>query len=170
MAFRKPVLVAAATTLLLMGCEGAQNVDLKQGGPDEFLVLPTKPLEIPEDLASLPEPNPNGRNLVDPAPNEDAVAALGGRPDRLTPSGSIRGDEQALLAAVGRFGINANIRQVTAEEDARFRRQNGERVLERAFGIDGYLRRYTRQRLDADLELVRLRRLGVRTPSAPPAN
>ncbi|MEM7242743.1 MAG: DUF3035 domain-containing protein, partial [Pseudomonadota bacterium] len=63
-----------------------------------------------------------------------------------------------------------DIRQITAREDEQYRRQNGERILERAFGVDGYLRRYDRQRLDADAELLRLRRLGVRTPTAPPAN
>ena len=161
------VLLIAATAL--SACEGARQAGIVKEGPDEFLVLPTKPLEQPEDLTELPEPTPNGTNLADQRPIEDAVIALGGRADRLTPTGSIRADEQALFAAVTRFGVTQNIREVTAEEDEDYRRRNGERVLERAFGLDGYLRRYDRQRLDADFELQRLRRLGVRTPSAPPA-
>ena len=31
-----------------------------QEGPDEFAILPTKPLEMPEDMASLPPPTPGG--------------------------------------------------------------------------------------------------------------
>src|SRR5690606_28482678 len=48
--------------------------------PDEFTVLPTKPLQMPEELASLPEPTPGGGNITDPTPEADAVAALGGNP------------------------------------------------------------------------------------------
>ena len=32
-------------------------------GPDEFSVLPTEPLQIPDDLAALPEPDPGGWKL-----------------------------------------------------------------------------------------------------------
>ena len=153
----------------LTACAGAQNADIGNEGPDEFLVLPTKPLETPDDLTVLPEPTPTGINRADRRPIEETVVALGGRGDRLTPSGSIRADEQALLAAASRYGITQNIREITATEDEQYRRQNGERVLERVFGVDAYLRRYDRQRLDADAELFLLRRLGVRTPTAPPA-
>ena len=154
----------------LAACDSAREANISKEGPDEFLVLPTKPLEVPEDLANLPEPNANGQNLADQRPLEDAVIALGGRGERLTPSGSIRSDEQALFAAVTRFGITSNIREITAEEDEVYRRRNGERVLERVFNVDSYVRRYSRQTLDADLELLRLRQLGVRTPTAPPSN
>ena len=44
-------------------------------GPDEFSVLPTKPLQMPQDLASLPAPTPGGRNLVDPTPELDVAQA-----------------------------------------------------------------------------------------------
>ena len=169
MKFRAYHGLAITAAVFLTACEGARNADIGNEGPDEFLVLPTKPLETPDDLTALPEPTPNGINRADQRPLEDAVVALGGRGDRLTPSGSIRSDEQAILAAATRLGVTQNIRQITAEEDEQYRRQNGERILERAFGVDGYLCRYAPQRLDADAELLRMRRLGVRTPTAPPA-
>ncbi|MEM7240677.1 MAG: DUF3035 domain-containing protein, partial [Pseudomonadota bacterium] len=153
MKFRAIHGLAILSAVVLSACEGARNADIGNEGPDEFLVLPTKPLETPEDLTVLPEPTPNGINRADQRPIEDAVVALGGRGDRLVPSGSIRSDEQALLAAASRFGVTQDIRQITAREDEQYRRQNGERILERAFGVDGYLRRYDRQRLDADAEL-----------------
>ncbi len=136
-------------------------------GPDEFGVLPTKPLVYPEDLSKLPEPNPQGINLADKRPLEDGVVALGGKADRLTAK-TINSGESALIAAAGRFGVAANIRTVLVEEDAEFRKRNKGKVLERWVGAATYERRYTDQRLDEYAELLRLRKLGVRTPTAPP--
>jgi hypothetical protein len=41
-------------------------------------------------------------------------------------------------------------------------------VLERLFNVNVYFRAYQRQSLDKYAELDRFRRLGVRTPAAPP--
>ncbi len=36
-------------------------------GPDEFAILPTKPLEMPADVAALPPPTPGAANRADPS-------------------------------------------------------------------------------------------------------
>jgi hypothetical protein len=60
------------------GTPQLMNLRNNEEGPDEFAVLPTAPLEMPENLASLPEPTPGAPNRVDPDPEADAIAALGG--------------------------------------------------------------------------------------------
>lgn len=149
------------TGISVSACSGSKT------GPDEFGVVPNKPLIIPEDLAALPEPNKSVRNRADQVPLEDAVVALGGDSDRLN-STSINTSDQALLATTGRFGNAGNIRAITAQEDLQYRENNKPRILERLAGGDYYIERYEKQSLDSNAELLRLRRLGVRTPSAPP--
>jgi hypothetical protein len=57
-------------------------MNLRSGqGPDEFAIVPPKPLEMPESLADLPEPTPGGfQNRTDQNPEDDAAMALGGKP------------------------------------------------------------------------------------------
>ncbi len=57
-------------------------------GPEEFAISPNLELEMPQDLASLPTPTPGGKNLTDPNPKGDAIALLGGDPNRVTASQS----------------------------------------------------------------------------------
>ena len=38
------------------------NIKSASRSPDEFNILPTKPLQMPEDIASLPEPTPINRS------------------------------------------------------------------------------------------------------------
>ena len=64
--------------------------------------------------------------------------------------------------------MTAGIRNITATEDAEFRKRNKGRVLERWVGTNVYNLRYKQQRLDEYAELLRLRKLGIRTPTAPP--
>lgn len=133
-------------------------------GPDEFSVLPTKPLEMPEDLAALPPPTPGGTNRTDPTPEADVALALGGRPEVLT-RGSTDG---ALVSYASRYGRQANIRNQLAAEDLAFRRENRGRVLERLLQVNTYYSAYEPMELDQYRELERLRRAGVRTSAAPP--
>lgn len=161
------VLYALATGLLLSACgsdEGQRLMNLRSphDGPDEFAILPTKPLEMPKSFAELPPPEPGARNRVDPAPLDDAVIALGGRP-------GAGGSDGALTSAAGRYGVSGNIRGQLAAEDAEIRRRNGPRLLERLFGSSTYHRVYSRQSVESDAELQRWRAAGARTPSAPPS-
>ena len=161
------VLLGASIFALVACSQGTpqlMNLRNTEEGPDEFAVLPTSPLEIPENLAALPEPTPGARNRVDPDPEADAIAALGGNPGRGAGAGS------DLVSYTTRFGLSGDIRPVLAAEDEEFRRRNDGRILERVFGTNVYFEAYRRQSLDRYAELERLRRMGVRTPAAPPAS
>lgn len=137
-----------------------KNID----GPDEFSIVPSRPLETPADLASLPTPNPGGANLADPRPNADAIAALGGNPAALNrPSG-----DAALIGYTARYGVSPNIRSSLAAADQQFRNGNRGKLLERVFRITTYYTAYADLALDPHLELERFRAAGVRTPAAPP--
>jgi len=143
------------------------NLRSSTAGPDEFSVLPSKPLELPDDLTALPEPTPGGGNLTDPNPQADAIAALGGS---VRGAGGVPSGDAGLVNHAARAGVSADIRTTLAAEDLEFRRKNTGRVLEKLFGLNVYYRAYDTQALDQHGELARWRRAGARTPSAPPPN
>ncbi|UWQ04445.1 DUF3035 domain-containing protein [Aliiroseovarius crassostreae] len=166
------VLILGATLFAISACSSDDNprlMNLKstQSSPDEFAILPTKPLQEPPSYRDLPPPTPGGSNLTDPTPIKDAVAALGGKPGLLDDTG-IRRSETALVSYAGRKGVTGNIRKALAAEDLEWRRENDGRLLERLFDVNVYFRAYERMELDQHRELERLRRAGVWTPSAPP--
>ena len=149
------------------GRPGMLNLRGDKQGPDEFSVLPGKPLQTPGDYASLPPPTPGGSNITDPTPNADAVAALGGNPAALSATG-LPASDGALLNYSRRHGVEASVRAQLAAADAERREGTG---LIPTFGNLGnarYYRLYSRESLDQALELERLRALGIKTPSAPP--
>ncbi len=159
---------AAATVLaafVLAGCgEGGVAAGLRGAGiagqPDEFLVLPTRPLEMPPDVTTLPPPTPGTTARVAYRPQADAIVALTGRP------AVAAADAGSLVAHVGPG--DPGIRGTLASEDVVFRRENRPRLLERWFGGDRGRAAYAATTLDAEAELRRLRAAGVRTPAAPP--
>lgn len=162
--------VAAAALLALTACgEGRRtptlmNVRSDTNGPDEFSILPPKPLEMPEDIAALPAPTPGGENLTDPHPNDDAILALGGKPPK---AGTGTGDS-ALVAYAARQGVQAGIRDTLAAEDLTWRKKHDGRLLERLFNVNVYFKAYKKMSLDQHAELARWRAVGAKTPSAPP--
>jgi hypothetical protein len=161
--------IALALLLLAAGCSGnrgePQLLNLRgDGTPDEFAIVPTAPLEEPPDYARLPDPNPAGRNRVDPEPEAEAVAALGGRPG----VAASRGGDAALLSAAGRFGVTPGIRRQLAAEDLAFRQSNRGRPLERLFNLSVYFKAYRPQSLDKYRELRRFQAAGIPTSAPPP--
>ena len=162
--------VAGASVLALAGCADNENPVLmhagaQERGPDEFSILPTRPLEMPPSLAELPPPNPSGTNRVDPQPRADIARALGGNPAVAVARGTADG---GIVNHASRFGRSDNIRDQLAAEDLDFRRQNRGMLLERLFSVNVYHNAYQFMWLDKYAELDRWRRAGVRTPSAPP--
>ncbi|MFN4193254.1 MAG: DUF3035 domain-containing protein [Tabrizicola sp.] len=161
--------IAVATMITLAACGGKgdpQLMNLRSGpGPDEFAIVPPKPLEMPENLSELPEPTPGGFNRTDRDPEAEAAIALGGRPSA---AGGIPAADSALYAHAARFGVDRGIRSTLASEDLEWRRDNNGRILERLFNVNVYYKAYRKQRLDQQAELERWRALGVRNPSAPP--
>ena len=140
------------------------NLRSSTNGPDEFSILPSKPLELPEDVAALPEPTPGGANLTDRKPFDEAIVALGGT---ARAAGGIPASDAALYNHAGRKGVTPGIRQALAADDLIFRQKNNGRVLERLFSLNVYYRVYRKQSLDQTAELARWRKAGARTPSAP---
>ena len=143
------------------------NLRSSTNGPDEFAILPPKALQLPSDLAALPEPTPGAANLTDQTPMADAIVALGGT----VPGGAgVPAADAGLINYAARQGVAADIRGALAAEDLRYRQQNGGRPLERLFGVNTYYKAYFRYWLDAYAELDRWRAAGAATPSAPPKN
>ncbi|MBE9476149.1 MAG: DUF3035 domain-containing protein [Proteobacteria bacterium] len=160
------VLLSACGNDPVFGKNG--NFRLKDAGPDEFSVLPTKELVFPEDYATLPEPTLGSRNRAEITPQRDAIAVLGGKPEQLD-SKTIGSGEQPLITAASRHGVSPEIRETLAAEDKEYRKKNRARFFDKWFHNDkGYLKRHEGQTLDAYKELSRLRTIGVRTPSVGP--
>lgn len=163
--------VALMALLAVAGCSGSEvprllNLGQDGEGPDEFAILPTKPLQAPENFSALPTPTPGGVNRVDATPNADAIAALGGNPNAA--GRGVPSSDAGLVAYASRQGRSGTIRQELAAEDVAFRKNNRTRVLERLFNVNVYFKAYRPQSLDKYAELERFRQLGVRTPTAPP--
>lgn len=144
------------------------NTQSQSRSPDEFAILPTKPLQLPENLAALPDPTPGGTNITDPTPEADAIAALGGNPSALGRT-SVPAGNGGLVSYATRFGAASDIRGVLAAEDLQYRRNNDGRLLERMFNVTVYYRAYAPMSLDQYAELERWRAAGVETVGAPPA-
>jgi len=161
---------AGLAMLALAACSSDEprlmNLRASGNGPDEFAIVPPKPLETPEDLTALPEPTLGGSNRTDPTPEADAIVALGGRPGTAT---GVPAGDGALVNAASRNGRTDGVREDLAAADLQYRRDNNGRVLERLFGVNSYFRSYRPQSLDQQAELQRWRRAGARTVSAPPA-
>lgn len=164
------ILAASVALIALAGCAGDKdptlmNVASSTSGPDEFAIIPPKALQMPEDLAALPEPTPGGSSRTDVTPHEDAIVALGGR---VPTTVGVPASEGALVAAAARKGTASGIRQTLATEDLQYRRDNDGRLLERLFNVNVYFKAYRPYALDQQAELARWRDRGVATPSAPP--
>lgn len=163
---RKTVLTLLAVTVIA-GCGGRDDVTLSRirhtgNGPDEFSIIPGKPLQTPEDFANLPTPNPGGANLTDQNPLADGMVALGGSSTAGVASNG------ALVNHANRYGATPSIRQTLAAEDKELRRQHGRVDILRFLPGDDYVQAYRREWLDAYAEEQRLRNRGVLTPASPP--
>ncbi|MDJ0858052.1 MAG: DUF3035 domain-containing protein [Dinoroseobacter sp.] len=144
------------------------NIRSSTDTPDEFGILPVRPMEMPGDFTQLPTPVPGGANRTDPTPRADAIAALGGRPERATPQGQIPGSDAGLVNYTSRFGRQGNVRAELAAEDLEFRRNNPGRPFERWANLNTYFDAYEDESLDRHRELQRVRSGGARNVSAPP--
>lgn len=162
---------ASGLAVILTACGPSEPSLLSLGntnaGPDEFAIVPARPLQAPPETDALPPPVLGARNRADPDPQADAVAALGGDSDALARQGVPNADG-GLVNHASRFGRDPQIRGTLAEEDLDHRRNNRGRLLERIFNQNRYYDAYSRQQLDQQDELDRFRRSGVQTPAAPP--
>ena len=163
------LVLAICIAATVAGCSDRGLINITKGrqGPDEFAILPYKPIEMPRSFSELPPPTPNQPNRADRNPEAEAVAALGGNPSRVTPTGAPPPDT-GLVRYAGRYGTDPTIRQELAAADVEYRRRNRGRVLERLLGVTTYYNAYEPLSLDQHRELERMRSAGARTPGAPP--
>lgn len=168
-----PTVSVLIATLVLSAC-GSRDKDVvltrltnDGDGPDEFSILPGKPLQEPENYTTLPTPNPGGANLTDQNPLADGIVALGGRPSSLS-GGAVSSADGALVNHSRRFGVTGGIRQTLRKEDVEARRRYGRVDIFRLGKNDDYNNAYRRQWLNSKEETTRLRNLGVPTASSPP--
>ncbi len=169
--FALKILLVLAMIASLSACSrdgSARNAlaGLRQSAiaPDEFLVVPQKPLETPSNLSTLPTPAPGQANRVTIDFEQNLLQALGGRG---AGSGRVTSSEAAFIkAARGSVGVTENIRDVLRAEDLAFREAH-----------KGQIERLARQReaasvydvmlLDPLAEVRRLRSLGIKAPTVP---
>lgn len=160
--------------LVLSGCSRGEpdlrNVRSTGDGPEEFGVVPNKPLELPANFAELPAPNPTGENRTAQRPIDDAIVALGGSPSRAAATGSgVPSGDAALVQQASRFGRDPGIRNTLATEDLEYR-QRKSLFSWQLIPEDEYNKAYEDQRLDGFSEVDRFRRAGAQTPASPPRN
>lgn len=156
-------------TVAIAGCsnKGLRDLQSNSDGPEEFMVMPVKPLTSPKDYAVLPAPTPGGGNLVDLHPTSDAIVALGGRPTALD-GAAVPAADGALVAQASRYGVPADTRASLATEDAEFRKKQAKWTRVRLFPVDRYEQAYRKQALDPYPIAERYREAGATTPTAPP--
>ncbi|MEP1961701.1 DUF3035 domain-containing protein [Tateyamaria sp.] len=161
------IVCALIAVTVLAACEskGLREVQNRGEGPDDFLIVPNKPLQEPESFSALPTPTPGGFNRTDQRPLEDAVAELGGQ--ATSPNAPVPGVDGTLVNYASRFGREANIRATLAEADAKFRKRQARFSQIRIVQEDTYARAYRRQSLRPGPVADEFRRAGVPTPSAP---
>jgi hypothetical protein len=161
---RNAALIAALLSLAGCGAQQREAVGLRVPPPDEFLVVSRAPLVVPQDLTTLPPPQPGARSPLEPDPVRQAQAALTGSPvgTAVAPTAG----EAALVGAAGATSADAGIRETLVAEAPEPQRRFG---LDSFFGfpIDQTLGQDD-DRLTPSEEAARLRGAGVPAPVAPP--
>lgn len=163
-------LMLLSVCALLSACSGdgtLRNQTTTGNGPEEFNIVPTKPLQMPPDYNALPVPLPAGMNLVDQRPKADAIEALGGNPRALASTG-VPSSDSAVVSYAGRNGIDPQIRATLRQEDADFREREARWSSLKFPNVDRYASAYSRQTLDAASVAEWWRRQGITTPAFPP--
>jgi hypothetical protein len=166
----KPALTLCLAMVLGLSACGdlkLRKMNSDDKGPEEFTVLPVKPLQEPSDYKVLPEPNSAAGNLVDATPKADAIVALGGTPV-IGASTKVPAADSSLVRHTSRFGTTPDIRDVLAVEDAEIRKSRSRMLRFQLNQKDLYSKVYEKQILDAHAEIAKFRAAGVLTPAVPP--
>ncbi len=161
------VLVSACSTWGEREPRPLNDLRNRSGEPEEFSIVPNKPLVTPPSFSELPDPTPGQGNLTDQTPKADLVAALGGNPARLQPGSGVGAGDQALVKQASRNGTDPEIREKLASEDQEFRVRRG-RFSWSVLPDGDYDRAYRGEKLNPYSWLRRYRNAGAHTPAAPP--
>lgn len=163
------LVLTIAAALAGCGSPGLRGLQAPNAGPDEFLVLPAKPLSEPDSYSALPAPTPGGANRTDPNPQADLMVALGGNPAALNADGNIPTSDGALVTASSRYGVDPSVRTTLDAEDAAFRRRENRTARFKLFNVDRYEDAYRKEAIDPFRINAWFRGSGYGTPSAPPS-
>ena len=165
------IVVVTAAQMLVSGCSNNEMGFFSREGPNEFSVVPTEQLELPEafpqQVSDLPRPAPGATNRVDVSPVADVTSAFGGTVGSQG-GNEVPGGELHFVRAAARLGMDEDIRRDLLAADRAHRSEYRARPLEIVLGTSIYYRIYEDVTLDAYVELARLRNAGVTTPVAPP--
>ncbi|WP_146346331.1 DUF3035 domain-containing protein [Falsiphaeobacter marinintestinus] len=161
------VMAIAALAVTACGNKPLHNIRQTGDGPDEFSILPSKPLTAPKDYAFLPPPTPGGGNLTDRDPSSEAIIALGGRASTQSTT-QIPSSDAALVTASSRHGVEPDVRDSLTQQDEEFRKRQGRLTAIKLFPVDRYEQVYRKQKLEPFSQADAFRRAGVATPSSPP--
>jgi hypothetical protein len=106
----------------LSACEGVKrSLGLERSPPDEFAVVPHRPLTVPPDFALTP-PTPGESGPREASARDKAAAAVFGS---VTSAGGARGQgEEALLKAAGAEKSDHAIRRTIDREFSTFARED----------------------------------------------
>lgn len=161
---RSAVLAVTLVSALLAGCGNnsiQQTLGILRQGPDEFKVLPTQPLEIPEtDALQAPDPEAPSRVVKDPlvmARDALSVPRVG--------SGAPGSAERSLLVQLGASDPPADIRETIKQETQALEEEETPLVHD-LFGVTKRRARAA-STLVVSEEVERLRDMGV--IASPPA-
>jgi hypothetical protein len=137
------------------GLNLSRLVGTTKNPPDEFAVISTAPLQMPEDFASLPAPSPGARSPLAPDPVAEARQALLGESAPQAANVRTSVSESALLSATG--PSDPNIRSVLVAEQAEIDADRTEYVLEEVFpSLRGNSEEDLRNTLQPNEERLRL--------------
>ena len=125
------------------GVDLAGLIGISKNPPDEFAVMTTKPLEMPDSFAALPAPTPGARSALAPDPVAEARAALLGEAAPQAANARTSVAESALLSATG-TAPTTDIRGVLEAEQAELD-ANGQ-----VYALEGVFPSLRRQRETAD--------------------
>lgn len=142
------------------GFNVAEFIGVDKNPPDEFAVISKQPLEMPQDFAALPAPNPGARSLRDPDPLAEARAALFGQETAPATAANARTStsEAALLAAAGNDA--PDIREQLAADEQITQNEQDQYFLDSVIpGLASLRGEDTRDLVDPNEERLRLSEL-----------
>jgi len=108
--------MAAISLLGLTGCEMTkEQLGLTRRSPDEFMVMSRAPLEMPQNMTSLPAPHPGMKRPQEtPAVAQAKQAIIGS--EQVTHLESQSSSEQMLLQKTGATTARSDIRAIVNKE------------------------------------------------------
>lgn len=109
------VLSFVGASIALGGCSNVrESLGFERGTPDEFNVVPSAGLEVPQGV-SLPPPTPGAQRPQQVATSTQAQQAIFGS-SAGTGSAVVSSGEQALLTSAGAGAAEPGIRQIVEQE------------------------------------------------------